>query len=138
MAALKGASREKTLVFGILRWMANDVEKFRLVSFGTQGIHGKLAWRISLGIRRAWPLCWLNHRPWERFERRGYPVRTFVGFGGQAWFEIKDGRQDFMVDDGIVSLLDTITSTRPSPSRCASEKAKINAFRGLADFSGPG
>ncbi|MDP3769345.1 MAG: hypothetical protein Q8R40_00180 [bacterium] len=27
-------------------------------------------WRIDLGIKRRWPWCWIDHRPWERFPRR--------------------------------------------------------------------
>lgn len=44
-------------------------------------------WRVDVGIRRAWPLHLLDHRPWEKFARRLFPVRTFVGTG-MCWHEV--------------------------------------------------
>jgi hypothetical protein len=34
----------------------------------------------------------------------------FFGFGGQAWFEIKDGGHDFNVDEDIVSTLNRLSA----------------------------
>jgi len=54
----------------------------------TKSKDGLLAWRIDLGIKRIWPLSWLDHRPWESFCRRHYPVKTFIG-SGDCWYELR-------------------------------------------------
>ncbi len=64
-------------------------------------------WRVDVGIRRSWPLYLFDHRPWERFPRKHFPVRTFVG-RGLAWFEVVDGRY-FGAGDHV-SVLNAIIS----------------------------
>lgn len=66
------------------------LNKYRAMSITVEEFDGKPAWQVDLAVRRPWPLCWLDHRPWEKFERRCWPARTFMGFGGLAWFEMKN------------------------------------------------
>ena len=47
-------------------------------------------WQIDIGIRRMWPIYWIvDHRPWENFARRKFPVQTFVG-KGMNWHRVSD------------------------------------------------
>lgn len=64
-------------------------------------------WYVMLGIRRPWPLSWIDHRPWETRARRPYPVKTFIG-SGCAWFQFRDGKAFGVA--GLTPLLNAIAS----------------------------
>jgi hypothetical protein len=88
--------------------------KHQVISFSVGELDGKPAWSVELAVRRPWPLCWLDHRPWEKFERRCSPVRTFWGTGGLSWIETKDGAV-FAVG-GLYTVLNAV---------CAMESLKL-------------
>ena len=67
-------------------------------------------WMVELGIRRAWPLSWFDHRPWEKTARCLPPVRTFIG-RGLYWYEIKK-RKCFGISPDFTALLNAIVSDR--------------------------
>ena len=50
------------------------------------------AWRIDIGVKRQWPMSWLDCPPWRKANPKHFPVRTFMGTGGLAWSEIIDGK----------------------------------------------
>jgi len=82
--------------------------KYQVIGFDLIKSSEGSRWRVDLGIRRMWPFSWIDHRPWEEFARRAYPVKTFIG-NGDTWHELRGEDKQYNVI-GFTEVLNSIVA----------------------------